>query len=35
VDAHPTDGGFYELVWDDLLLERGEELLLLHLGMSD
>ena len=35
VDAHPSDGGFYELVWDDVLLENGEELLLLHLGMSD
>ncbi len=35
VDARPTDGGFYELVWDDLLLESGEKLLLLHLGMSD
>jgi hypothetical protein len=35
VDARPTGGGFYELVWDDVLLENGEELLLLHLGMSD
>ena len=34
VDALPPDGGCYELVWDDVVLERGEEVLLLHLGMS-
>ncbi len=35
VDARPTDGSFYELVWDDIVLESGEQILLLHVGMSD
>jgi hypothetical protein len=35
VEARPPDGTFYDLVWDDFLLERGNRLFLLHLGMSD
>ena len=35
VEARPPDGTFYDLVWDDFLLECGDRLFLLHLGMSD
>jgi hypothetical protein len=35
VEARPPDDTFYDLVWDDLLLEGGTGLFLLHLGMSD
>jgi hypothetical protein len=35
VDAQPTDGRFYELVWDGVLFEKEQQLFLLHLGMSD
>jgi hypothetical protein len=35
VEARPPEGTFYDLVWDDFLLESGDRLFLLHLGMSD